>query len=143
MLGSLLESVDSNTTVIVMSDHGFHPDHLRPAYIPAEPAGPAIEHRHYGILCLKGPGVRAGERIFGASLLDICPTLLTLFGLPPGKDMDGKVLLTAFKEPPRVAPIESWDAIPGDAGLHPPDARMDAVASAEAFKQLVELGYVA
>src|SRR5262249_29781471 len=63
--------------------------------------------------------------------------------LPPGKDMDGKVLLTAFNEPPRIEPIETWDAIPGDAGLHPPDACMDAVASAEAFKQLVDLGYVA
>ena len=40
MLGTLLESTDENTTVILMSDHGFHPDHLRPSYIPAEPAGP-------------------------------------------------------------------------------------------------------
>lgn len=143
MLGTLLGFADENTTVIVMSDHGFHPDHLRPAYIPAEPAGPAVEHRHFGILCLKGPGLRAGEQVYGASLLDICPTILSLFGLPPGKDMDGKVLLTAFKEPPRVEPIESWDAIPGDAGTHSAETRLDPVASAEAFKQLVELGYVA
>jgi len=33
-------------------------------------------------------------------------------------------------------------AMPGDAGLHPPAACLDAVASAEAFKQLVDLGYV-
>jgi predicted AlkP superfamily phosphohydrolase/phosphomutase/tetratricopeptide (TPR) repeat protein len=143
MLGTLLESVDANTSVIVMSDHGFHPDHLRPAYIPAEPAGPAVEHRHFGILCLKGPDLRAGEGLFGASVLDICPTVLALFGLPPGKDMDGKVLVTAFKDSRPVEPLASWDAVPGDAGLHPPDACMDPVASAEAFKQLVELGYVA
>ncbi len=143
MLGTLLGFADENTTVILMSDHGFHPDHLRPSYIPAEPAGPAIEHRHFGILCLKGPGLRAGEKLFGASLLDICPTVLALFGLPPGKDMDGKILLTAFQQPPQVEPVESWDEIPGDAGTHPPEAQLDPVASAEAFKQLVELGYVA
>jgi predicted Zn-dependent protease len=57
--------------------------------------------------------------------------------------MDGKVLVTAFKNPPPVEPIESWDLVPGDAGLHSADVRLDPAASAEAFKQLVELGYVA
>src|SRR5262245_6630395 len=78
MLGPWIESVDDNATVILMSDQGFHPDHVRPASIPAEPAGPAVDHRHYGILRLKGPGLRAGERLFGASVLDVCPTVLTL-----------------------------------------------------------------
>jgi predicted AlkP superfamily phosphohydrolase/phosphomutase/tetratricopeptide (TPR) repeat protein len=143
MLGALLGMVDEQTTVILMSDHGFHPDHLRPSYIPAEPAGPAVEHRHFGILCLKGPALRVNEQLFGAGLLDICPTILTLFGLAPGRDMDGKVLVPAFKQPPPIEPIESWDKVPGDAGTHPPETRLDPVASAEAFKQLVELGYVA
>ncbi len=143
MLGRLLHFADANTTVILMSDHGFHSDEQRPDYIPAEPAGPAVEHRHFGILCMNGPGLRAGEPIFGASLLDICPTILSLFGLPPGKDMDGKVLLPVFKTPPRLEPIESWDNVAGNAGTHPPETRLDPVASAEAFKQLVELGYVA
>jgi predicted AlkP superfamily phosphohydrolase/phosphomutase/tetratricopeptide (TPR) repeat protein len=143
MLGTLLNFTNVNTTVILMSDHGFHPDDQRPEYIPAEPAGPAVEHRHFGILCMKGPGLRVGEPILGASLLDICPTILTLFGLPPGQDMDGKVLLTAFQNPPPIEPIESWDRVPGAAGIHPPETRLDPVASAEAFKQLVELGYVA
>ena len=143
MLGRLLGYADSDTTVILLSDHGFHPDHLRPGYIPAEPAGPAVEHRHFGVLCLNGPLLRVNETLFGASLLDLCPTILTLFGLPPGKDMDGKVLSTAFKEPPRIEPIETWDNVPGNAGTHPPEAQLDPVASAQAFKQLVELGYVA
>jgi predicted AlkP superfamily phosphohydrolase/phosphomutase/tetratricopeptide (TPR) repeat protein len=143
MLGALLGYADEHTTVILMSDHGFHPDHLRPAYIPAEPAGPAVEHRHFGIVCMNGPSLRASEQLFGASLLDICPTILTLFGLPAGKDMDGKVLLTAFKELPAVEPIESWDKVSGDPGMHQRETQLDPVASAEAFKQLVELGYVA
>ena len=143
MLGGLLRFADEQTTVVLMSDHGFHPDHLRPVYIPVEPAGPAVEHRHFGVLCMKGPALRNGETIYGASVLDICPTILTLCNLPPGKDMDGKVLANAFKEPPRIEPIASWDDVPGPAGRHPPETQLDAVASVEAFRQLVELGYIA
>src|SRR5262249_54145863 len=35
MLGTLLGKVPDDTTVILMSDHGFHPNHLRPRAIPA------------------------------------------------------------------------------------------------------------
>lgn len=143
MLGALLKFADEKTSVVLMSDHGFHPDHLRPGYIPAEPAGPAVEHRHFGILCMKGPALRVNEPIYGASVLDVCPTILTLCGLPPGKDMDGKVLVNAFRETPPLEPIESWDNVAGEAGTHSPDTQLDPVASAQAFKQLVDLGYVA
>lgn len=143
MLGTLLRHADEDTTVLLMSDHGFHSDHLRPGYIPAEPAGPAVEHRHFGILVLRGPEIRRGDIIHGASILDVCPTLLAVAGLPAGRDMDGKILVNAFQVPPVLKTIESWDDEPGDAGLHPEGLRLDPVASAEAFRQLVELGYVA
>ncbi|WP_309387781.1 alkaline phosphatase family protein [Cerasicoccus frondis] len=143
MLGALLQHVDDDTTVILMSDHGFHPDHKRPSYIPAEPAGPAVEHGHFGILCMSGPQIEPNSTIYGASLLDICPSILALMDLPTGKDMDGKVLTNVFKNQPQIKTIESWDDVPGEAGMHPQEQQLDAVASAQAFEQLVELGYVA
>ncbi len=143
MLGALLRYADEQTTVVLLSDHGFHPDHLRPGYIPAEPTGPAVEHRHFGIICMKGPALRVNETLYGASLLDVCPTVLSVFGLPAGKDMDGKILVNAFSQAPALEPIESWDSMAGEAGLHPAGTQLDTVASAEAFKQLVALGYVA
>ena len=48
MLGAMMQLADDDVTVILLSDHGFHPDHLRPQHIPAEPAGPAVEHRDHG-----------------------------------------------------------------------------------------------
>ena len=42
MLGALLAKAGPDTHVILMSDHGFHPDHLRPRAIPHIPAGPPI-----------------------------------------------------------------------------------------------------
>lgn len=142
MLGSMMTLAGDDTTVILLSDHGFHPDHLRPQHIPVEPAGPAIEHRPYGIFVMKGPDIRQGERVHGVSVLDLCPTVLQVFGLPVARDMDGKPVVTAFKETPKIGVIDSWDAVEGESGMHPPDALLDSVESAEAMKQLVELGYI-
>lgn len=142
LLGTLLERTDDNTTVIICSDHGFHSDHLRPGYIPEEPAGPAICHRPYGIFAAKGPNILKDEIIYGASILDICPTILTAMGLPVGKDMDGKPLVNIFSSPPEIKVIESWDEISGNCGSHPPDMQIDPIESREAIDQLVALGYI-
>ncbi len=142
MLGTYLQLAGDDTTVIIVSDHGFHPDHLRPRELPNEPAGPADEHRQFGILAMRGPGLKQDELIFGASLLDITPTILALYGLPIGRDMDGKPLLNAFALPPAIEMLPSWDAVPGESGMHPADLQMAPVDQAEAMKQLVELGYI-
>jgi len=144
MLGTLLRLAGVETTVILMSDHGFHPDHLRPSGIPREPAGPAIEHRQFGIFVAGGPGIKKDERIYGANLLDICPTLLHLFGLPIGEDMDGKVLLDIHEHKPAdIQRIPSWDEVEGDHGMHPPDKQISPADSKAALQQLVALGYIA
>jgi tetratricopeptide (TPR) repeat protein len=143
MLGTLLALAGEDTTVILMSDHGFHPDDMRLSNIPREPAGPAAEHRQFGIFAAKGPGLRKDERIYGANLLDICPTLLHLFGLPVGEDMDGKVLLDIYEERLEdIQRIPSWDQRAGDHGMHPPDKQISADDSKAALDQLVALGYI-
>jgi tetratricopeptide (TPR) repeat protein len=142
MLGTLLEKAGKDTTVILMSDHGFHPDHLRPAFIPDIPAGPAIEHRDFGILAIGGEGVKKNQVLHGPSVLDIAPTILTLYGLPVGEDMDGRVLSQAFVKAPEVAFSPSWEAVPGADGRHPPHTRLDPVAAHEALEQMIALGYI-
>jgi tetratricopeptide (TPR) repeat protein len=142
MLETLLNLAGPDATVLLVSDHGFHSDHLRPRGIPAEPAGPAVQHRPFGIFCMKGPHVQQDERIYGATLLDVTPTILTLFGLPVGADMDGRVLVQAFEEPPQIARIPSWEQEPGECGMHPSDLRMDPAAAQAVLQQFVALGYI-
>ena len=142
MLGELLRLAGEDTTVILMSDHGFHSDHLRPKHIPREPAGPAMEHRDFGMFAMKGPGIKQDQLIHGACLLDVTPTLLTLFGLPIGADMDGRPLLQAFEQAPDLQYIPSWEEVPGDDGRLSADRRMDPLAAKVALDQLVALGYV-
>jgi len=142
MLGRLLALAGPDTSVMLVSDHGFHSDRLLPDYIPAEAAGPAVEHRHFGVVCLRAPGVPAGGKIHGASILDVTPTVLHLFGLPAGEDMDGKVLASAFEKPLVLPRIPSWDDVPGSDGRHPAGRAYDSAASVESLQQLVDLGYV-
>lgn len=143
MLGTLLALAGDDTTVILISDHGFHPDEFRLAEIPREPAGPAAEHRQFGIFAAKGPGLKKDGLVYGASLLDVTPTLLQLHGLPVGADMDGRVLTGIFENPPDIPePIPSWDDVPGDHGMHPPDRQIAPEDSQAALRQLVALGYI-
>jgi predicted AlkP superfamily phosphohydrolase/phosphomutase/tetratricopeptide (TPR) repeat protein len=142
MLERLIQLAGKDTTVIILSDHGFHSDHLRKTDLPKYAAAPALDHRQFGILCMAGNNIQKDERIYGATLLDIAPTVLTMLGLPVGKDMDGKVLANAFVNPVVPEYIESWDKVEGDFGEHPADLKEDSIASAEAMKQLIDLGYV-
>jgi tetratricopeptide (TPR) repeat protein len=142
MLGRLMEKAGSDATVILMSDHGFHPDHLRPASIPDIPAGPAIEHRDQGVFAMAGPGVKKHQALHGVSLLDVTPTILSIFGLPVGEDMDGRALSQPFLEAPKVTTIPSWEEIAGADGRHPAYTRLDPVAAHEALERMIALGYV-
>src|SRR5579862_1747152 len=142
MLETLVTMAGPDATIILVSDHGFHSDHLRPRGIPKEPAGPAIQHRPFGVVCMKGENIKQDERIYGATLLDITPTILTMFGLPVGEDMDGRVLVQAFEQPPKIERIPSWESEPGNCGMHPADLRMDPAAAQAVLQQFVALGYI-
>jgi predicted AlkP superfamily phosphohydrolase/phosphomutase/tetratricopeptide (TPR) repeat protein len=142
MLETLLTLAGPDATVILVSDHGFHSDHLRPRGIPKEPAGPAVQHRQFGIFCMQGPHIKQDERIYGATLLDVAPTVLTLFGLPVAEDMDGRVLVQAFEQPPVIERIPSWENEAGECGMHPSDLRMDPAAAQAVLQQFVALGYI-
>ncbi len=142
MLQTLLDLAGPEATVILVSDHGFHSDHLRPRGIPMEPAGPAVQHRQFGVICMKGEQLKQDERIYGATLLDITPTILTMFGLPVGEDMDGRVLVQAFEETPQIKRIPSWETEAGECGMHPADLRMDPAAAQAVLQQFVALGYI-
>lgn len=145
MLGRLLELAGPDTTVMLVSDHGFHSDHRRPHILPSGPVPEpqaAAWHRPYGIFVLNGPPVLADRRAYGATLLDITPTVLTLFGLPIGRDMDGRPLLEALNRPVTPAYLESWDTKPGDDGQHPRAYRQDPFESAALVQHFIDLGYL-
>ena len=140
MLGRLVELAGPAAHVLVVSDHGFESGARR----PRGPVEPARWHRPQGIFVAHGPGIRADATVEGATLLDIAPTVLALFGLPAGEDMEGKVLVNAFEGAPDLpARIPSWETVPGEDGRPGPAAgEEDPTAAQAALRQLAELGYI-
>lgn len=143
MLGRLVELAGPEAHVMIVSDHGFQNGAAR----PTGPVDPAQWHRNFGMFLLAGPGIKADANLHGATLLDITPTVLTLFGLPIGQDMEGKVLVNAFETMPAIERIVSWEEIADpvyDARDRDPPADDPAAAEAAAasMQQLVELGYI-
>ncbi len=146
-LRDLLAAAGADTTLILLSDHGFHCDHLRPvlADLPAERRAELESswHRPLGVLAMSGSGIRAGSTPASPIILDIAPTALALFGLPAGEDMDGRVLSESLTQSTVPARIASWDAVEGNSGLHPAEARLNTYEAADAITQLIDLGYMA
>ena len=81
-----------NTYFFIMSDHGFslYPGGFNHYGLPANYKAPD------GFFMIHGPKVKNGM-IKNASVFDIAPTILNLYDLPVGKNMDGRVLKEAFK----------------------------------------------
>jgi predicted AlkP superfamily phosphohydrolase/phosphomutase/tetratricopeptide (TPR) repeat protein len=140
LLGRLIELAGPDAHVMIVSDHGFHNGATR----PTEEVDPAQWHRNMGVFVLAGPGIKKDEILHGATLLDIAPTVLALFGLPVGRDMEGKVLVNAFEVAPKFERIASWEDVPdprADVRAMDP-VEDDPEAAAAAMQQLVELGYL-
>jgi tetratricopeptide (TPR) repeat protein len=138
-LRRLVQLAGPDAAVMVVSDHGFHSDHLRPKFTPRVPAGITIWHRPQGVFAVAGPGFKQDELVYGARLLDIAPTILHWFGLPVGDDMEGRVLAEIFAERRPVATLPSWER--PDA-VRPARTGLDEAADKALLEQFVALGYI-
>jgi hypothetical protein len=118
-IGELVAQADPDTLIIVASDHGFHAE-MRPGMSDDERSGGHEFALLPGILVAAGPGVRKADLRGDASakmpsVYDLTPTLLYVYGLPRGADMDGRVyhelfapeFVTANPAVPEVATYET------------------------------------
>ncbi len=143
LLADFVKAMDRDTTLVVLSDHGFRlgqlpddPSRLRDMRRVSE-----AFHRPQGILYLLGRNVRSARRIDAPTILDLAPTILALNGVPPAQDMPGRVLTDALdvETKARVATYEG--ALPANVRATAPEPR-DEKVDAEAIKRLQSLGYL-
>jgi predicted AlkP superfamily phosphohydrolase/phosphomutase/Flp pilus assembly protein TadD len=145
LLGELLRAADPDTTVIVLSDHGFINGPDRPEGETADIEGqPSRWHRLYGLIAMAGPQIES-RRLDTVSMLDITPTVLRLAGLPVAEDMDGRVIEEAirpeFRERFPQTKIATYDSTPLRPDTVPMSESMDAV-TADVLENLRALGYI-
>jgi predicted AlkP superfamily phosphohydrolase/phosphomutase len=96
-------------------------------------------HSPEGLFVFNGPGVRRGQRLEGAHIQDLAPTLMHVMGLPVASWMDGRVLATVF-EPAAARPVAyaEYDLLAPD-----PSSEGLTVEEEDAIRaQLAGLGYL-
>jgi predicted AlkP superfamily phosphohydrolase/phosphomutase len=111
VLGSILKHVDENTYVIIISDHGIKPlrefENKDPhAHMDHEKTTPVIAKHDFadgddvpGSFFAMGPAIKHNSRLMGfeASVYDITPTILRIYGIEQPKQMRGRVLTEIFE----------------------------------------------
>jgi predicted AlkP superfamily phosphohydrolase/phosphomutase len=110
VLGTILQHADDNTYVFIVSDHGIKPlrefEETDPhAHMDHEKTTPVIAKHDFadgddvpGSFFAMGPGIKRGLRLMGfeASVYDLAPTVLHIYGLEQPKQMRGHVLNEIF-----------------------------------------------
>ncbi len=139
LLGDFVDAMDRKTTLVVVSDHGFNLGAAQDDPSKTRDMRRVSERFHTpeGIIYLYGNHVRRG-RLEEPKILDVAPTVLALSGVPPARDMPGRVLtegLDLAVPGPSVATYET--GAPAGAG-----PSRDAAIDPEILVRLKSLGYL-
>ena len=128
MLGQLLAAAGDDVTVLVVSDHGMHEVSLK------QPNARRTTGDHQdgapGVIIAAGPGiaVQGGVQRFLkngflstlGSVMDLAPTVLGLLGVPPARDMAGRVNRVLLDAPTRQAVADLGMVDTHDEGFREP-----------------------
>ena len=143
-IGEIVEAAGPGAVILVLSDHGFKSDANRP--LDSDPRidlGRAAEwHTPVGVLLMAGPGIRAGIDMGAASVLDIAPTVLALFGLPAARDMDGQPLTEALAPGFLSAHPVGWIDTYGGQRSPDDETLVASDGDREVIEKLRSIGYI-
>jgi len=119
IVGKYLSSLRDNELLIVFSPHGIEPLPLWKRFLNwlfnFKNISAHYENAPEGVIFFYGMDIIRGKNIENIKLIDIVPTILYYYNFPIGKDMDGTVIKSIFKEEFRsenpVIFISSYDEI--------------------------------
>jgi predicted AlkP superfamily phosphohydrolase/phosphomutase/Tfp pilus assembly protein PilF len=103
LIGEWMKVLTDDTTVVVMSAHGFRWGKNRPRTTPVGRSA-LSDHRNPGIFIAYGNHVAASRGSHTMSILDVTPTVLSLLGLPKSVEMPGGQADWVFKD---ISPVTS------------------------------------
>lgn len=88
LIGEWMRVLSEDTTVIVVSAHGFRWDRTRPRLSPVGRVS-LSDHRNPGVFIAYGNHVARGRSGYSMSIYDLVPTILAILGLPKSDEMPG------------------------------------------------------
>jgi predicted AlkP superfamily phosphohydrolase/phosphomutase len=101
-VGESAQGLRPGEVLIVVSGYGMEPVPLWRRLVGALAGGASLSGTHEGapdgFFLAVGDGIRSGAVVGPASVLDVTPTILYLFGLPVARDMEGRVLTEILDE---------------------------------------------
>jgi len=124
LIGDWMKVLSDDTTVVILSAHGFRWGQKRPRVAPAGRSALA-DHRNPGVFIAYGNHVAASRGNHVISLYDVVPTVLSVLGLPKSVEMPGKHADWVFRD---VGPVTSVRVISYDeffAGRPTPSQGVD------------------
>jgi predicted AlkP superfamily phosphohydrolase/phosphomutase len=96
-------------------------------------------HTMDGVFIAKGPGIKPGFKVKKASIVDVTPTILRVFGILRQQDMDGRVLDEIFTE---EAVYSEMEAKPVSLREKEEEIGLDDEEKALIEARLRKLGYI-
>jgi hypothetical protein len=114
MLNQLVTLAGKDATVMLISAHGTQTQGVPPGGFT--PGNQESWKSPNGIFVAQGPNFVRDALLHGAGVLDVAPTILACYELPFGNDMEGRVLLEAFRTTPEITRVDSWDS---QVGIQP------------------------
>ncbi len=143
LLGELLARRGPNTTVVIVSDHGFRVGSERRKEDAFHIETADADHMFDGVVVVSGPGVEPGAHLSDADIYDIAPTVLYALDLPVAADMPGRVLTDALAAGVVAsAPVRSVVTYETSPILRQENVARPEGASEDLEKMLRSLGYI-
>lgn len=143
IFGKVMNRIPDPKTVFVTSDHGHGPaKRYRKLYskiIGREVVSGCHSDGPDGIFIASGNGIRKGVQPENVSVYDIVPTILSAFGLPVGRDMDGRPIEEVLDED--ILPIKYITSFEDQISGKPADSG-ELGEDREILDRLKDLGYI-
>ena len=103
LIGEWMNVLSDDTTVIVLSAHGFRWDNRRPRLQPIGRTA-LSDHRNPGLFIAYGNHVAHSGGNHTLSVYDVAPTVLAVLGLPKSTEMPGDFAQWVFRD---ITPVTS------------------------------------
>lgn len=134
-LDALLSFTNAESSVFLVSDHGFVHGSERISSLPVHAGAPALEHQHFGIFVSRSPYWNRQIKVSGLTLMDIAPLVLAAHGYLPLENFEGKLPIGWIKNK-GLMNVKADDKAT-------PDAPLEVLESdVQLLQQLVALGYL-